>query len=120
MEYSKAELISLVPDHSKWGSYHKFLPVQALLQLGRAIAHAVCRWLPTAVTLVRARIWSSGICDGQSGTGAGIFRVLRFLLPIFIAPNSPSSQSPGPGTIGQKWSTCRVDQVWTPPPTMRL
>jgi hypothetical protein len=32
-------------------------------QLGRAIAQAVSRWLPTAV----ARVWSSGICGGQRG-----------------------------------------------------
>jgi hypothetical protein len=43
---------------------------------------------------VRARVWSCGICGGQSGTGAGFLRVLRFPLPIFIptiAPQSPSS-----------------------------
>jgi hypothetical protein len=32
---------------------------------GRAIAQAVNRWLPTAATWVRSRIWSSGICGGQ-------------------------------------------------------
>jgi hypothetical protein len=43
-----------------------------------------------------------GICGGQSdGAGTGFLRVLRFPLPIFIPPNSPSSQSPGAGTIGQ-------------------
>jgi hypothetical protein len=42
--------------------------------------------------------------------------ILRFPLPIFIPPNSPSSHSPGAGTIGQKWPTCRVDPVGTPPP----
>jgi hypothetical protein len=69
---------------------------------GRAIAQAVSRWLPTAAARVRARVWSSGICGGQSGAGAGFLRVLRFPLPIFIPPpNSPSSQSPGAGTIGQ-------------------
>jgi hypothetical protein len=46
-------------------------------------------------------ILSSGICDGQSGAGAGFLRVLRFPLPIFIPPNSPSSsQSPAAVTIG--------------------
>jgi hypothetical protein len=58
---------------------------------GRAIAQAVSRWLPTAAARVRARVWSSGICGGQSGGGAGFLRVLRFPLPIFILPNSPSS-----------------------------
>jgi hypothetical protein len=37
-----------------------------------------------------------------------------------IPPNSPSSQSSRAGTIEQKWLTCRVDPVWTPPPTMRI
>jgi hypothetical protein len=58
---------------------------------GRAIAQAVSRWLPTAADRVRARLWSSGICGGQSDAGAGFLRVLRFPLPIFIPPNSPSS-----------------------------
>jgi hypothetical protein len=67
---------------------------------GRAIAEAVSRWLPTAVARVQSRVWSSGICGGQSGVRAGFLRVLRFPLP-FIPPNYPSSQSPGAGTIGQ-------------------
>jgi hypothetical protein len=50
--------------------------------LGRAIAQAVSRWLPTAAARVRARVWSSGLCDGQSDAGAGFLRVLRFPLPI--------------------------------------
>jgi hypothetical protein len=58
---------------------------------GRAIAQAVSRLLPTAAARVRAQVWSSGICGGQSGAGAGFLRVLRFPLPIFIPPNCPSS-----------------------------
>jgi hypothetical protein len=69
-------------------------------QCGRAIAKAVSRWLPTAAARVQPRVWSSGICGGQSGAGAGFLRVLQFPLPFF-PPNSPSSQSPGAGTIGQ-------------------
>jgi hypothetical protein len=61
-----------------------------MFQEGRAIAHAVSRWLPTAAARVRSRV-SSGICGGQSGAGAGFLLVLRFPLPIFIPPNSPSS-----------------------------
>jgi hypothetical protein len=67
---------------------------------GRTIAQAVSRWLPTAAGWVQTQVWSSGICGGQSGAGAGFLRVLRFPLPIFIPPNSPSPQSPGAGTIG--------------------
>jgi hypothetical protein len=78
--------------------------------VGRAIAQAVSRWLPTAAARVQSWVWSIGICGGQNGAGAGFLRVLRFPLPIFIPPNSPSSRSPGAGTIGQKW------QTWTPPP----
>jgi hypothetical protein len=69
--------------------------------MGRTIAQAVSRWLPTAAARVRARVWSSGICGEQSGAGAGLLRVLRFPLPVFIPSNSPSSQSPLEGTIGQ-------------------
>jgi hypothetical protein len=68
--------------------------------MGRATAEAVSRWLPTAAARVKSRVWSSGICGGQSDVGAGFLRVLRFPLP-FIPPNSPSSQLPGAGTIGQ-------------------
>jgi hypothetical protein len=67
------------------------------MSLGRAIAQAVSRRLPTVV----ARVWSSGIFGGQSDAGAGFLRVLRFPLPIFIPPNSPFSQSLGAGVVGQ-------------------
>jgi hypothetical protein len=86
----------------------------------RPFSQALSRWLPIAAAWVRARVWSSGICGGRSGAGVGFLLVLRFPLPIFIPPNSISSQSPGAGKIGQKWLTCRVDLVWTPPPTMRI
>jgi hypothetical protein len=66
-----------------------------------AIAEAVSRWLPTTAARVQSRVWSSGICGGRSGVGAGFLRVLRIPLP-FIPPNSLSSQSPGAGTIGQQ------------------
>jgi hypothetical protein len=78
--------------------YSKYIPPktsQPLTQMnmleGRAIAQAVSRWLPTAPAQVRAPVWSSGICGGHSGAGAGFLRVLRFPLPIFIPRNSPSS-----------------------------
>jgi hypothetical protein len=61
--------------------------------LSRAIAQAVSRWVPTAAARVRARVWSCGICGGQSGAGAGFLRLRRFPLPIFIPPIAPQSPS---------------------------
>jgi hypothetical protein len=60
---------------------------------GRAIAQAVSRRLPTAVARIRAQVKSCRICGGQSGTGAGFLRVVRFPLPILIPPNAPHSSS---------------------------
>jgi hypothetical protein len=57
--------------------------------VGRAVAQAVSRWLPTAAARVRVRA-AYGVRGGQSGTGVGFLRVLRFSLPI-IPPISPSS-----------------------------
>jgi hypothetical protein len=94
--------------------------VRSQQQSGRAVSQAVSRWLPTAAVRVRARVWSSIICGGRSGAGADFLRVFRFLLPIIIPPHSLSSQPPGAGTVGHKWPTCRVDPVWTPPPTIRI
>jgi hypothetical protein len=51
-------------------------------------AQAVSRWLPNAAARVRVRA-ARGVYGGQSGTGAGILRALRFPLPI-IPPISPS------------------------------
>jgi hypothetical protein len=55
----------------------------------RAIAHAVSRWLPSAAARVRSQVRSCGICVGQSSSGAGFLRVLRFPLPILISPTPP-------------------------------
>jgi hypothetical protein len=89
--------------------------------MGRAITQAVSRWLPTAAARVRASVWSSGICGGQSGFGAGFLRVHRFPLPIFIPPNSPSSsQSPGAGTIGHSVADVPSGPSIGSTPTMRI
>jgi hypothetical protein len=68
--------------------------IRLKLRLGRAIAQAVSRLLPTAAVRVRSRVWSSGIYGGQSVAGAGFLRVLRVPLPIFIPPIAPQSPSP--------------------------
>jgi hypothetical protein len=57
--------------------------------IGCAVAQAVSRWLPTAAARVRIRA-ACGVSGGQSGTGAGFLRVLRFPLPI-IPQISPLS-----------------------------
>jgi hypothetical protein len=49
-----------------------------MLELGRDVTQAVGRQIPSAVARVRAWVKPRGICDGQSGTGAGLLRVLRF------------------------------------------
>jgi hypothetical protein len=87
-------------------------------QKGRAVAQAVSRWLPTAAAWVRVRA-TCGICGGQSGTGACFLRVLRFPLPI-ISPISPSSYSPGAGTIGLLVAAVPSGPNWTPPPLYTL
>jgi hypothetical protein len=63
------------------------------IEQGRAIAQVVSRWFPAAAAWVRARVWSCGICGGQSGAGAGFLRVLRLPLPIFVPPIAPQSPS---------------------------
>jgi hypothetical protein len=88
---------------------------------GRAIAQAVSCWFPTAAARVRAQVWSSGICGGQSGAGAGFLRVLRFPLSIFIPPNSPSS-SIIRGWYNRPFSGRRGPSLDStpPPPTRRI
>jgi hypothetical protein len=56
---------------------------------GHAVAQAVSRWLPTAAVQNHVRS-ACGVWGGQSSTGVGFVRVLRFPWPI-IPPISPSS-----------------------------
>jgi hypothetical protein len=58
---------------------------------GLAIAQVVSCRLPMAETRVRSQVRLCGICGGQSGTGVGFLRVLRFPLPILIPLNAPYS-----------------------------
>jgi hypothetical protein len=61
------------------------------LHIGRAIAQAVIPRLPPAAARVRAQAKSFGISGGQSGTGAGLLRVLRFPQSILIPLTAPHS-----------------------------
>jgi hypothetical protein len=78
--------------------------------LGRAIAQAVSRRLPTAAARVQTRVWSCGILWWTNvALVAGFLRTLWFPLPIYIPSASPqsSSLSPEAGTIGQEWPQCQ-------------
>jgi hypothetical protein len=55
------------------------------------IAKAASRRLPTATVRVRCQFRPCEICVGHSGIEAGFLRVLRFPLPILIAPAVPCS-----------------------------
>jgi hypothetical protein len=77
---------------------------------GRAIVQAVSHRLPTAAARFRALVRS---CGGQSGTGTGFLRVLRFPLPILIPPTAPHTY--GAGTIGQLMADVPSGLSLTPP-----
>jgi hypothetical protein len=47
---------------------------------------------------MRTQVWLCGIYGGQSGTGEGFLRVLRFPLPILISPTAPHTSS-----LGRSW-----------------
>jgi hypothetical protein len=52
----------LVNELAQWRNSYIFFSCSLRYHLGRAIAQAVSRWLPTAAARVRSRVWSSGIC----------------------------------------------------------
>jgi hypothetical protein len=56
-------------------------------------AQAVSRRFPTATARVLAQVKICGVCGGQSCTGAGFHRVLRFPLQILIPPTASHSSS---------------------------
>jgi hypothetical protein len=60
--------------------YFRWLVKDTWLEVGRAIAQAVSSRLPTEKAQVRARVRSCEIWGGQSGTGAGFFRVLSSII----------------------------------------
>jgi hypothetical protein len=62
-----------------------------LLVLGRAVAQAVTRRLPTAAVRVQSQFKSFWICGGLSGSGAGFLQALRFHLTFRIPPIAPKS-----------------------------
>jgi hypothetical protein len=77
--------------------------------IGRAIAQAVSRCLPTAAVRGSRSGRHVGFCGGQSGAGAGFLRVVRFpppnlfhqLLQKIIFIIIIINQSSGICTIGQ-------------------
>jgi hypothetical protein len=89
--------ISLEGKHALPAHYQQNVKIDVLLtdivrqwyMVGRAVAQAVSRWLPTTATWVCVQA-ACGVCGRQSGTGAGFLRVHWFPLPIF-PPISPSS-----------------------------
>jgi hypothetical protein len=59
----------------------------SILLLGRDVAEAVSRRLPTAMVRVRTRLKSCEICGVESDTAAGFLRVLWLLLPFIHSSN---------------------------------
>jgi hypothetical protein len=82
------------------------------------VAQAVSRWLLTVAVRIRVQA-ACGVCGGQSCTGAGFLRVLRFRLPI-IPPISPSSQSSRAGKIGLFVAAVPSGPNWTALPTIPM
>jgi hypothetical protein len=58
------------------------------INVRRAVDQAVSRLLPIEAARVPAQVRACGICSLQSGTGAGVLRVLRF--PLLSIPHSSS------------------------------
>jgi hypothetical protein len=63
-----------------------------------AVTQAFNRRRPTAAAWVPSQVRSRGVCE-QNGTGAGLLRARRFLLPILITPTAPRSLIILPSTL---------------------
>jgi hypothetical protein len=83
---------------------------------GLTVAEAVSRWPPTAAAQVHTWVWQVGFVVDKVASGQ-VFSE-NFGFPCQNR-STPSSQSPGTGTIGQEWPQCRVDPVWTPTPNIK-
>jgi hypothetical protein len=88
--------------------------------LSCSVVGAVCRRLPTEAAWVRAPVRSSGIYGGQSGTGVGFLRVLRFSLPIIPLTASHSSSSTIRGQYNRPNSGRRTKWTHSHPPQEKM
>jgi hypothetical protein len=81
----------------------KVYTIYTYTEVGRAIAQAVSRWLPTAATRVRARVSSCGIVVGKVAM-VKVFYVyfgLPFHSSFHQLLHNHHHLSSGAGTIGQ-------------------
>jgi hypothetical protein len=78
--------------------------------------------LIASVYNMRTRVWQVGFVVDKMAPGKVFSEYFGFpCQPHFIPPTSPSSQSPGTGTIGQYMAVVpRGRPIWTPPPTIRI
>jgi hypothetical protein len=74
--------------------------------IGRAASRAVSRWHSTAEVRVPGQFRSCGIYGRESGTGAGLLRVLFFPLALII-PTTPNSSS----SIIRGWYNMPIRQI---------
>jgi hypothetical protein len=81
--------------------------------IGRAIAQAVSRWLPTAAARVRTRVWHVGFVSVKVALGPIFSEYFGFPGQSSfhqLLHNHPHLSS-GACTIGQKWPQYLVDLV---------